>query len=190
MTEMEKLAVAQMYIERLANGINPLTGQKIPDTDIINNVRIARCLFYVADVLRRVQVSSGGSSSKSRMKKCAFALGHEERKNFLYSETPIPISEITRRINALIDPEIMKKLSYRDIVEWLIEIKLLVESANSAGKMVRRPTHSGKTSGISIEQRDGTNGIYQVVLYNKRAQMFILDNLDAIIERNNAKNSV
>lgn len=190
MTEMEKLAVAQMYIERLANGINPLTGQEVPDTDIINNVKIARCLFYVADVLKQVQENGGGSPSKSKIKKCLFALGYERRKDFRYSETPISASEIARRINELIDSEIMKKISYRDIVEWLIEIELLVESTNEAGKIVRYPTCNGKTIGISIEQRNGTNRIYQVVLYNKEAQMFILDNLDAIIERSKAKNSV
>lgn len=46
MTEVEKIAYTRMYIEKLANGINPLTDQAVPDTDLINNVRISRCLFY------------------------------------------------------------------------------------------------------------------------------------------------
>lgn len=45
MTELEKIAYAKTYIEKLANGINPLTNQAVPDDDIINNVRISRCLF-------------------------------------------------------------------------------------------------------------------------------------------------
>ena len=63
MTEVEKIEYAKLYIEKLANGINPLTGQAVPDTDLINNVRISRCLFYVSDILRQV-VERGGVSKK------------------------------------------------------------------------------------------------------------------------------
>jgi len=45
MTELEKIAYAKSYIEKLANGINPLTNQEVPESDIINNVKISRCLF-------------------------------------------------------------------------------------------------------------------------------------------------
>lgn len=186
MTEIEKLGVAQMYIEKLANGIDPLTDREVQENDIINNVRISRCLFYVADVLKRVQESGYAAQTKSK-KKYAFVLGFEARKNFEYSETPITISEITRRINELIDQEKMKKLSYKNVVNWLVEIGLLIESVNSAGKKVRYPTYEGTTVGISVEQRVGDNGRYQVVVYNKDAQKFILDNLDSAIERNSVK---
>ena len=54
MTELEKIAYAKTYIEKLANGINPLTDQPVPDADSINNVRISRCLFYVSDLLRQI----------------------------------------------------------------------------------------------------------------------------------------
>ena len=45
MTEIEKITYAKTYIEKLANGINPLTDQPVPDSDSINNVRISRCFF-------------------------------------------------------------------------------------------------------------------------------------------------
>lgn len=187
MTEMEKISAAQGYIEKLANGIDPLTGQEVPESDIINKVRISRCLFYVADVLKRVQTNDGVSLDKTRAKKCAFTLSCEKREHFQYSETPIPISEITRRINELIDPEAMKKLSYRNIVDWLVECGLLAEGTDSAGKKVRRPTYNGETVGIALEQRNGANGPYYVVVYNQAAQTFILDNLDAVIARSNTR---
>ena len=166
-----------------------MTDQEIPENDSVNNVRSSRCLFYVAEVLKQVQENGGGSLSKSRAKKCAFALSFEERRRFQYSETPIPISEITRRINELIDPATMKKLSYRNIVDWLVESELLVESTDSAGKKVRRPTYNGETIGIGIEQRNGASGPYHVVVYNQAAQTFILDNLDAAIARSNMRDN-
>ena len=42
---LELLKHAKEYIENMANGINPLTGESVKDDDLINNVRISRCLF-------------------------------------------------------------------------------------------------------------------------------------------------
>ena len=50
MTELETIQRAKMYIDNLANGINPLNGQHLPEEDIVNNVRISRCLFYVSNL--------------------------------------------------------------------------------------------------------------------------------------------
>ena len=52
MTELEKIERAKMYMDKLANGIDPISGSEIPDDDIINNVRLSRCFFFVSDVLR------------------------------------------------------------------------------------------------------------------------------------------
>ena len=51
MTELEKIAYAKSFIDKLANGINPLDDKPIPEGDIANNVRLSRCFFYVADIL-------------------------------------------------------------------------------------------------------------------------------------------
>ena len=40
MTELEKIAYAKSFIDKLANGINPLDDTPIPDYDIANNVRL------------------------------------------------------------------------------------------------------------------------------------------------------
>ena len=48
---MEKLATAKVWIEKLANGINPLNDELVKEDDLINNVHISRCLFYVTELL-------------------------------------------------------------------------------------------------------------------------------------------
>ena len=182
MTELEKIAYAKTYIEKLANGINPLTDQPVPDSDSINNVKISRCLFYVSSLLRQIVESGGLSQRKAKTVKAPFWLDYEARKNFRYSEVPIPISEITRRINELIQPEEMKKLNYKSILDWLIQAGLLVVIQGDDGKSIRKPTEHGVQLGIVAEQRQSPRGLYTVVVYSKEAQQFILDNLDAAIE--------
>ncbi|MBM6896768.1 hypothetical protein H9X86_05200 [Pseudoflavonifractor capillosus] len=183
MTEVEKIAYARSYIQKLANGINPLTGQEVSEGDVINHVKISRCLFYVSDVLGQVVENGGVSLRKRNVRKLPFQLDYQAREAFRYSEAPIPISEITRRINELIQPEEMTKLSYRHILEWLIEIGLLVLVTDASGKMIRKPTRSGEDLGITVEQRQSPRGAYTVVVYSKAAQEFILDNLDGAIGR-------
>ena len=59
MTDLEKIEYAKSFIDKLANGINPLDDSPIPDNDIANNVRLSRCFFYVSDILRQV-IENGG----------------------------------------------------------------------------------------------------------------------------------
>lgn len=71
MTELEKMQRAKMYIDKLANGINPLNDLPAAESDVINNIRISRCLFYVSDILRQV-IESNGVQSKEKSGKEPF----------------------------------------------------------------------------------------------------------------------
>ena len=186
MTELETLERAKMYMEKLANGINPIDGSVIPDEDIVNNVRISRCFFYVSDVLRQV-IENGGVVPQKKIKKEPFSLTVEQREVFDFSAVPIPISEISKRINTLSTNENMSTLSYAVIRDWLMSLGMLEYPLDGNGKNVVHPTPQGESIGIALEARNGANGPYFVVVYNLAAQHFILDNLDAIINYNSVK---
>lgn len=47
MTEIEEIKYAKSFIESLARGVNPLSGEMVPDDEVINNVKISRCLFML-----------------------------------------------------------------------------------------------------------------------------------------------
>ena len=101
MTELEKIEYAKSFIDKLANGINPLDDSPIPDNDIANNVRLSRCFFYVSDILRQVIENEGTTSSKKKTKN-AFNITQEQLSRFSYSETPISISEIAKKSTNLL----------------------------------------------------------------------------------------
>lgn len=183
MTELEKIERAKTYMEKLANGINPLDDTEAPDEDIINQVRLSRCFFFVSDVLRQV-IENGGIGpapvKPPKPRKCPFAIPIERRSRFAYSEVPISISEIGKRINALVDSEDMQKCSYTDILAWLITLGMMEWVALPDGKRARRPTGAGRNMGISVAERISDRGPYQAVVYNVSAQRFIVENLDAV----------
>ena len=170
MTELEKIEYAKSFIDKLANGINPLDDSTIKEDEVVNNVRLSRCFFFVSDILRQVIENGGVVSKKSRGKR--FSLSAEQSSRFNYSNVSIPISEIAKRINALLEDDEMKKISHRDLTKWLISLGMLKEVARSDGKNTKLPTEQGVAMGISTEQRTGQSGTYTVTLYNKEAHLF------------------
>ncbi len=91
MTEEEKIKIAKTYITKLANGINPLDDMIIPESDIINNVHISRCLFYVADILEEM------TDDKTEIQKGEFYISDEDIQKFTYSETPLTLTKIIKK---------------------------------------------------------------------------------------------
>ena len=186
MTELETLERAKMYMEKLANGINPIDGSVIPDEDVVNNVRLSRCFFYVADVLRQV-IDNGGVAAQKKAKKEPFAFPVEKRNDFAFSDAPLTISEIVKNINELLADENMTKLTTPMVTDWLVSINILFNEMNAEGKTVKRPSPQGLPLGVGVDNRTSLNGPYSVVVYDREAQHFIIDNLDAALDAYRAK---
>lgn len=178
MADMEKLRKVKQCIDSLAEGLNPFTGQPLPEEDIVNDVRVARSLFFASSFL---QEQMQGTMVQKTGKKQMFRLSLEERERVTFSAKPIPASELARRMNEVVGAQDCKKISYRQITDWLVEVGMLKLVENTAGSQRRRPTDSGEKLGISLEKRMGQYGMYQVVLYNENAQQFIVDNVDAMM---------
>ncbi len=182
MTEREKLEYTKMFVDKLANGINPLDDTPIPDGDIMNNVRLSRCMFYVSDILRQVIEGDPPRQKKGkRAQRLPFALTSEQAAAYQFENSSVSLSEVCGRINDLIDTQTMKKLTYRSVASWLLKVGMLAEETNSFGTVRKRPTADGISIGIIEEiTPNGRGGQYRLVTYSREAQQFIIDNIDAI----------
>lgn len=182
MTELEIMQHAKNYLDKLAKGVDPLTDQKVPEGEIIHNVRISRCLFYVSDVLRQV-IENGGIQVKTvkNSEKLPFALPFEERTRYPFDDWPATVSVIAQRLNELVNLNRMQKLKTTSITAFLMQSGLLFEEESPNGSRNKRPTETGRQLGISTTVRSGQNGEYTAVIYSREAQQFILDNMDAIM---------
>ena len=180
MTEIEKIEYAKQFIDKLADGINPIDDTIIPENDITNNVRLSRCFFFVSGILRQV-IENGGVSKYKKKVKVPFSLTVEQSESIEFSEQSIAVSDIAKRIYAAAKNENMSKLSYRQINQWLLNIGMLCLCDEGGKAFVKRPTEEGLKLGITVESKMGRYGEYKVVLYNEMAQRFIVDNIDAIL---------
>ena len=106
----------------------------------------------------------------------------ENATGFAFADDPLTISEIVKRINDLVTDENMTKLTAPMVTEWLVNIGVLFIEMNTEGKNVKRPSPQGISLGISVEARTSMNGPYSAVIYNRDAQQFVIDNLDAALD--------
>lgn len=169
---------AQEYIEKMANGIDPTTNELAKKDDLINNVRIARCLFYVNSVLKKL-IDNDLKVSKKNKK--PFYLSATTLAKYEYTIYPISITKIVRKINQLIPDFDMAKLKVTDMVSWLMEIGLL-KVEEERGKLVKKPTETGRKLGMHIGHISSPTKEYDIIYYSKETEQFIIDNFDNLLD--------
>jgi len=179
-TELEKLERARLYIEQLANGIDPISGLELPDDSALNQVRLSRCFFYVAEVLGQAITKE---KKAAKIPLLPFALPDELRGQIPIEPNRM-IMHFMGSINALIDETAMRKLKVTAFTNWLVEQGYLREDLYN-GKRRKVPTDKGRAAGITEEPRQGQFGSYTATLYDENAQQLIIAHLDEIIAISN-----
>lgn len=179
MTELETMQRAKMYMERLAQGIDPITNQEVPGDSVLNNVKLARCFFYVSDVLGQVIANGGVIGVKPKLQ--AFTITTDQLSKVQISQEPIRVTQLVDMISGAVGDSRMKKLRTTVITDWLLEKGFMEKQIGPDGRSVRVPTQNGLMIGLSTQMRQGQYGEYQAVFYNTAAQQFVLDNLSAML---------
>jgi len=177
MEEKAKIITAQKWVRQLANGINPLNGSALKEDDIVNNVHISRCLFFVADVLEKY--SEKRTRPKS-LRVIPFDSSAIQKENYNYTDV-ISISAFAREIEKLL-PDNMQSVSYKSMTNWLIREGLIQDSKpDDNGRISKIATEKGNSMGIHTEERDSDKGAhYLLTLYNQDAQRYLLEHIEEI----------
>ena len=178
MTELEIMQRAKTYMDQLAQGIDPISGEELPGDTVLNNVRLARCFFYVSGVLQQV-IDNGGQVGKRT--KTPFVLTENMLAQLYAVDRPLQITEFAELLAASSGDENMRRPSTSKITDWLIEKGFLEKVPDADGKQKRLPTPAGQELGIYTDYRQGYYGTYLAVLYSPEAQRFLLDHLDDIL---------
>lgn len=181
MTELEKMQHAKNYIDMLANGINPLNGEEVPEDSTLNNIRLSRCFFYVSDILRQVIDNGGevGRKASSKVQLLPFSITDEQASQIEITQEPVGVSIFSKRIAAVISND-MKAISAVQISNWLLEQGFLAENIYG-GKRSKVATQKGTALGIlTVEGSNSQGVIYKKNLYNQDAQRYIVENLNRI----------
>ena len=192
LTELEKIMRAKLYMDKLAEGVDPISDSVLPEDTMLNNVRLSRCFYFVSDILRQV-IENGGVFAQPAVQRdmyvslLPFALPDELRNRIEISAAPAMITHFTRRINDLIDESSMQKLKATAFTTWLVNAGLLCEEVFN-DKRRKKPTEAGQELGIFSEIRENQSGEYLAILYREPAQRYLVNNLDHVIAISNSSN--
>jgi hypothetical protein len=179
MKEKEKIYTAKLYLEKLANGRNPLDGSALPEEDILNNVTLCRTFIYVADLLEQILENGGLVGKVPNAKKAPFSISEEERMEIDITEKPVGVSQLADRINAVLDPHV-KSLPVAQITKWL-EAEGLLRTEIQNQERVKYATEEGNALGILTEERISHTGHrYRKNFYDAAAQAYVIANLEQI----------
>lgn len=178
MTDLEKMAYAKAFVDKLAEGINPMNGTPIPAEDLLNQPRVAGCMKYMSELLDTLLRNGGiGRVEKTR----PFAIHPARLAEFRYAPVPITAREITRKLDELTGDPLMKSVSVQSINRWLTESGYLYVDTSDPQNPRKLPTEAGRRLGILVEQKTGRDGEYTAVLYNESAQRYVIAHLSEIM---------
>lgn len=179
MTELEKLCRAKLYIDNLAQGIDPISGKEIVDDSVVNHVRVSRCLYYVSEIIQNVIEQNRLAVHKPKKQK--FAITAQQLSRVHPAEHPLRITEFADLLYHAVDEPGMQKPGTSMMTEWLQMKGFLQKERQPDGDYCRVPTEAGRRIGIFSQHRRGKYGEYLAIYYDTSAQQFLLDNFWAIM---------
>lgn len=189
MFDLEVLNHAKSYINLLANGVNPLTGEVVEEDTTLNHVRLSRCFFFVSEVLEEV-ISNGGVVGGGPVveKKMKFTITEQEIARVPISNSPIGITDFCDIITNTVGNHKMTRLQTTKVTDWLENKGFLQSKLDHDGKNKKVPTDMASQIGITQEKRTSEKfGEYDVNVYHPIGQQFILDHLQEMLVTDSTK---
>lgn len=176
MNETEKIEKAINVLQKIAKGIDPLTGGQISEDSFLNDPKIIRCFYFVSEVLDNVV--KGAYSNRNLTN---FNITEEQRKNVVFPEGKIGVNEFSKVINKYIDPITSKKITGVELNKRLKKRGILSEVETNDGKKRTVTNDSSIKYGFESISREYNGVEYDQVVINDKGKYFLLENLEKIM---------
>lgn len=174
----ERMELAGEYLERLTEGIFPMSGEIAEIDSDLNNPEIVRSLYLILDVHK--SLAKECTSRKKPVTKRMFPL--ECLDNFTYMKDQ-SITLFVTQLKELSGIPNVKGISIKLISDWLKKNNYLQDIVDEVtGEKITQVTNAGKEKGIYTEHRKSRFGQeYEVIMYSKEAQHWIVENMSIIL---------
>ena len=181
--DTSKLDAAIKYVERIADGCNPVNNIPLEDDAVLNNPNIIRCMYFIKEVLEEVR-SNDGVVNGRKEKEAHVMFPTEILDEFTYRED-MSITHVLNQIYEPIENMNVKKISVTKVTAALKEEGFLVEEPNpETGKTRKVPSTKGMDLGIYTSERGYNGRVYQSVIYNQNAQEYVVALIRKLAEKN------
>ena len=172
LVEKEKLKETKGIIQKLANGVNPISDTPIQDESFLNNPKILRSFYFLSNYIE-AQIEQRKYPTKKPTK---FFISNEQLEKVVLPSGKIGIKEFAKAINKVIDPLISKKVTGQMINKKLKELGILSETIDDDGKVNTVTNENSEGYGIESITKTFNGREYQKVVYNEVGKEFLLKN--------------
>ena len=202
MNKRQVIQHAKEYMDMLSKGIDPIRQQEIGTDSVVMEPRLQKCFAFVSNILEELLANEGyvalpydGLDAPANAtapqyelvrRKDPFRLSQEQRRSVIIAKDPITPNTFVNHINRVVDSGAMEKLSIKSINAWLLKNEYVVQTKQPTvvTKTVMKPML--KAARIGIEETEttdpNTGEIKYRIMLTPKAQQFLLDNLDGILE--------
>lgn len=200
---MDKLRViqhAQMYMDMLSNGIDPISGLPVPEDSTLQQERLKKCFGFVSDILNEVIQNEGvvlltekqteptvtnvDSNTALNVPESAITITPQQIQCIEITNAPILPSAFVKKIGCAVDADIKKKLTLARINKWLLKRGYLADTkvATIVNKTVKVATplaaQIGVVEHLVVDKKTGE--AKPQLFFTRDAQEFILQNINTI----------
>ncbi|NLO38428.1 MAG: hypothetical protein GX115_02995 [Ruminiclostridium sp.] len=175
MNERDKIQKAREVLLKIAHGANPITGNEMEGEAFLNDPRIIRCFYFVADVLQNVL-----NGSYSNRKNASFVISPEQKSRVRFPEGKIGVTVFSKCINEVLEMT-SKQLTGMELNKRLKQMNILGETVNSEGKAVTTINEHSNKYGFELEHKVFNNREYDMVVMNDTGKQYLLENLETIM---------
>ena len=178
MNEINKMKRAKLYMDKLSKGIDPNTGMRVHEEDIVCDSRIIACFEYISRVLEwEIECFDNKAPARKSVKRGRVYITDDQFSKLQLNYGECRVSDIANEINRVIADNGTKKIQAAWINDWLESIGMICKNADGR----RVATSEGENMGISTHLKTSSRGNeYYLNLYSIQVQSFIYDNLGAI----------
>lgn len=176
--DFEKMEKAKNVLLKIAKGINPVTGEEIPENNFICDARIIQCFYFVTEVLDNVK---NGVYSKSVEKQTVFIISSDEKTRVTFPDGKIGVNEFSKQVNQCIDLSKSKKLTGVELNKRLKNMGILSERVTESGKTRTIINESSANYGFEMEKRKFNGVEYEMVVMNDKGKRYLLEDIEKIM---------
>ncbi len=175
MNDRDRIQKGREVLLKIARGANPITGNGMEGEAFLNDPRIIRCFYFVADVLQNVL-----NGSYSNRKNAFFVISPEQKSMVRFPEGKIGVNVFSKCINEVLEMT-SKQLTGMELNKRLKQMSILGETVNNEGKTATTTNEHSNKYGFELEHKVFNNREYDMVLMNDIGKQYLLENLETIM---------
>jgi hypothetical protein len=175
-SEFDKIEKAKVVLQKIANGINPITGEIFEKDNFLNNPKIIRCFYFVSEILDNVL------NGKYRdLNLTTFYITPEDKNKVKFPQENIGVNQFSNCINASIDLSRSKKLTGVELNKRLKKMGILSEIKTAEGKTRTTVNQNSSKYGFETEVRIYNGVESERVFINDFGKKYLLENIEKIM---------